>query len=642
MMLALHRLGSDAIGYPLRQGRSRVYCDSEENDSDEGLNLLLPFPPKSLLAVFEVSESGRCCLLNLGAAKIWVGGFRLECHNALEIKPGQLITIHSVRYRYRLQLDWEAPHPLGIWTTPSHTLETNEVLDWIRFFGHGILVDVRSELGGSNDRLAIESFMTFTIASRDRYTSLSFSAKFERPAEYDMQQSMILHELLELADLGQMSFSCLRAALGFDEDSLFKLLSEYFYSSRGGGAPSLSDILARALQRLPALAAAQDLLDFVIEPAVCLMRTNQSEKIDGSAKDKYSKILTKILSVDGNADLSHTTSVLESMYLLLVKHIFASSPWWVADDTSSIVERFLADLSDLVDWRTTRRLIPGKSSCGASPSTPSTQCPRTSFSSPSPSPSPCNTTHEKSSPLPSPCLTELQSPSLSLLSELLIVNDWMIKVIFMVYNAMQSKQETGHPPSGRPPPTAEMSFGTFYLLVSDMGLSPYFPLTDLRRIAAQAKSMSRPALPPGSPAQYPEQLRRTKPSFASPTRSSAKKQTTTRPTPTTFSWGTSLTQAELLHCFGLMGEDPRVKNGHAHGIFGLMNDSGAGLKLGLLSTTPLFSVQNQRSEFCRRRSDPSPLRSPHRTPRYQSPIRGNPRQSPNAPGMYQVKRRLLF
>jgi hypothetical protein len=182
-----------------------------------------------------------------------------------------------------------------------------------------------------------------------------------------------------------------------------------------------------------------------------------------------------------------------------------------------------------------------------------------------------------------------------------------------------------------------MSLATLRLLMRDFGLEPFISLENLRAIIACVKKVRFGGSNSGSPmklspARHPVREKQefvsaqSRPSFWSPTRSSAAKlaqrsPSSPRSSPPVLSWGPSVNFEDFQKVLLSLGEIEAIAN-RPGGLIGIVNASKAAKRLGLRSAD-LFSV----------RAQPVPrLRSPSRSMRPAStPTHNSPTSSSSSP-----------
>ena len=439
-------------------------------------------------------------------------------------------------------------------------------------------------------------------------------------------------------------------------------MTECFHAAREGrlleddDAPmTLPFVLAYSLRKLPADVASQLLLDCLIEPAALLASlgsgggggggggggSDSDEQLAQQPPTSQLQLqlqheLAGILLPPGrSADLSHTISVLEALFLLLVKLALDGGDGGAGAGNGG--GKIVRDLADLVAWRARHQQ-------------PSSAFDKTGDWAKSVvhgggGGSPVSVTdapHVYQSP--SPQARKRTTPDLA---ALLHENARIIGVVFCVYNSLQ-RHWSGSSPARRRPfleASQEMSLATLRVLMQDLGLDNYFDDAQLRAVVHHARSGGG-----ALEGDHRPRPRHRPPAFASPTRAwLAKNKASSSPSPfaspppATFSWGAPISLPILFRVFAIMGEHPELRRVTPGGIFGMMNAAMAGKKLGLRNA-PLFSLDDSNTVTGSPRWSRSPSRHPSLAPSFSSTPTPSPRKSPSSSSgspLHGVRKRLF-
>jgi len=349
-----------------------------------------------------------------------------------------------------------------------------------------------------------------------------------------LSMKTLINDTQELSDIAELSFFCLRILAERANDSLASFVTSCYYTGRavdGEVMLTLPYLLSMAIKRLPVPVASLVLCECLLEPALSLK---------GGAFQLMNehKCLAELL-----------TRTHPDGYLILIESIIALLVCSSTEETKMLP--FMPRLMDIVAWRLRIALSIPKFLPSSPVSVAKFRCDE-SFST-----------------------SKFTRTTLRLLR----ANEQILNVLFVVYNTMQSRSEK---PSGmksvhqpRVEVLQQMSFATLKLMLDDLALTRKISVPHLRKLVLQSKTSadSTRALPP--PAGY-----------QSPTRSFKAKSHQKQ----VFSWGTSVSFPDLLRLILNISEhlidDLKQEVG---GIFGYMNKSSAGRKMGL-RFSPLFSL----------------------------------------------------
>jgi len=347
-----------------------------------------------------------------------------------------------------------------------------------------------------------------------------------------LSMKTLIHDTQDLSEIAELSFFCLRILAERANYSLAAFVTSCYYTARavdGEVMLTLPYLLSMAIKRLPVPIASLVLSECLLEPAVSLK---------GGAFQLMNehKCLAELLI------RTHPDG-----FLVLIESIMALL---VCSSTEETILPFSPRLMDIVAWRLRIALSIPKF-------LPSSQVSVAKFH--------CDESFSTSS---------FTNTTLRLIR----ANEQILNILFVVYNTMQSRSEN---PSGmksvRQPHVEvlqQMSFATLKLMLDDLALTPRkISVAHLRKLVLQSKTSAEST--------------RTLPLAGnqSPTRAiKAKSQKQV------FSWGTSVSFPDFLRLILNISEhlidDLKQEVG---GIFGYMNKSSAGRKMGL-RFSPLFSL----------------------------------------------------
>ena len=616
----------------LSRGETTVVVGKEAFDeAAQQLSLLLPDIPCSLIVKFLVDDNdGSVKVLNLSNTMcVWVQGEPLPCHGVATLREGNDVCIHSLRYAFRVSTTssfFSAPSANSFSSLiPDHALEVGEIKTWFAFFGL-IAPTTATTLTEDGRLLTAVSYEMESMHRQGHF--LSFETIIEKST-----QETCLTELCSITEIAAGAIAFLQRCAASQSDSggeladaMTTMFQQESYLAQGKRKRlSLARILALSLRSMPEqIVSSQLLLQELILPLYPEASRYKTEEIAQS--------LAQLLAVDGE----ETETVVQVLLLMLMRRLFPPAGGvprsrGPAEELPGLID----DVKDVLAWLRQRDASAVEEKLGhaaklqqQSPASVMDLSPAALPSSSS-SPKPLSRLH-----LPQP------EPPLSLAAQL-HVNRHVLHIIFSIYNAMQRGRERTQSPSTPKRVfllNQEMSLATLRLLMRDFGLEPFFSLENLRAIIACVKKVRVGGGNSGSPMKLSPARRlvvrekqefvsaQSRPSFWSPTRSSAAKlaqrsPSSPRSSPPVLSWGPSVNFEEFQKVLLNLGEIEAIAN-RPGGLIGIVNASKAAKRLGLRSAD-LFSV----------RAQPVPrLRSPSRSMRPAStPTNNSPTSSSSSP-----------
>lgn len=601
------------------------------DEAAQQLSLLLPDIPCSLIVKFLVDDNdGSVKVLNLSNTMcVWVQGEPLPCHGVATLREGNDVCIHSLRYAFRVSTTssfFSAPSANSSSSLiPDHALEVGEIKTWFAYFGL-IAPTTATTLTEDGRLLTAVSYEMESMHRQGHF--LSFETIMEKST-----QETFLTELCSITEIAAGAIAFLQRCAASQSDSggeladaMTTMFQQESYLAQGKRKRlSLARIIALSLRSMPEqIGSSQLLLQELILPLYPVASRHKTEEIAQS--------LAQLLAVDGE----ETETVVQVLLLMLMRRLFPPAGGvprsrGPAEELPGLID----DVKDVLAWLRQRDASAVEEKLGhaaklqqQSPASVMDLSPAAlPSSSSSSSPKPLSRLH-----LPHPV------PPLSLAAQL-HENRLVLNVLFSTYNAMQRGRDCTHSPSTKRVflLNQEMSLATLRLLMRDFGLEPFFSLENLRAIIACVKKVRFGGSNSGSPmklspARHPVREKQefvsaqSRPSFWSPTRSSAAKlaqrsPSSPRSSPPVLSWGPSVNFEDFQKVLLSLGEIEAIAN-RPGGLIGIVNASKAAKRLGLRSAD-LFSV----------RAQPVPrLRSPSRSMRPAStPTHNSPTSSSSSP-----------
>ena len=601
------------------------------DEAAQQLSLLLPDIPCSLIVKFLVDDNdGSVKVLNLSNTMcVWVQGEPLPCHGVATLREGNDVCIHSLRYAFRVSTTssfFSAPSANSSSSLiPDHALEVGEIKTWFAYFGL-IAPTTATTLTEDGRLLTAVSYEMESMHRQGHF--LSFETIMEKST-----QETCLTELCSITEIAAGAIAFLQRCAASQSDSggeladaMTTMFQQESYLAQGKRKRlSLARIIALSLRSMPEqIGSSQLLLQELILPLYPVASRHKTEEIAQS--------LAQLLAVDGE----ETETVVQVLLLMLMRRLFPPAGGvprsrGPAEELPGLID----DVKDVLAWLRQRDASAVEEKLGhaaklqqQSPASVMDLSPAAlPSSSSSSSPKPLSRLH-----LPHPV------PPLSLAAQL-HENRLVLNVLFSTYNAMQRGRDCTHSPSTKRVflLNQEMSLATLRLLMRDFGLEPFFSLENLRAIIACVKKVRSGGSNSGSPmklspARHPVREKQefvsaqSRPSFWSPTRSSAAKlaqrsPSSPRSSPPVLSWGPSVNFEDFQKVLLSLGEIEAIAN-RPGGLIGIVNASKAAKRLGLRSAD-LFSV----------RAQPVPrLRSPSRSMRPAStPTHNSPTSSSSSP-----------
>ena len=602
------------------------------DDAAQLWRLLLPDVPSSVIVLLLTDDDdGSVKVLNLSTTIcVWAQGEPLSCHGVATLREGDDVCIHSLRYSFRVS-NTSSSFSSGMANSsssliPDHALEVGELKTWFAFFG---LLPPTTETTLSTDGRLLTA-VSYEMESAHRQGHfLSFETVIEKT-----HQEACLAELCSIAEIAacaiaflqRWTLSCItgghcrssRTAAQSDSDLADAMTAmsqqESFLRQGKSKRLSLARILALSLRSMPEQSgSSQLLLQELILPLYPMASRRNLEEIAQS--------LAQLLAVE---DGEETETVVQVLLLMLIRRLFPPAGGvprsrGPAEELPGLVD----DVKDVLAWLR-QRDAPAveEKSRDKQHQSPTSVVELSPVAQPSNrGPKPLARLH-----LPQP------DPPQSLAAQL-HENRHVLKILFSTYNAMQRGRERTKSPSSPKRVfllNQEMSLATLRLLLRDFGLEPFSPLESLRALVMSVKKARVGGSNSGSPVKLSPTRRpllreekdrasvQPRPSFWSPTRSSAAKLAQRSPSSPrsspprpVFSWGPSVSFEELEKVLLSLGETKAVMD-RPGGLIGIINASKAAKRLGLRSAE-LFSVR------------PLPV------PRQQSPLRSpRPASTPSS------------
>lgn len=597
------------------------------DDAAQLWRLLLPDIPSSVIVLLLTDDDdGSVKVLNLSTTIcVWAQGEPLSCHGVATLREGGDVCIHSLRYSFRVS-NTSSSFSSGMANSsssliPDHALEVGELKTWFAFFG---LLPPTTETTLSTEDGRLLTAVSYEMESAHRQGHfLSFETVIEKT-----HQEACLAELCSIAEIAACAIAFLQRCAAQSDSDLADAMTamsqqESFLRQGKSKRLSLARILALSLRSMPEQSgSSQLLLQELILPLYPMASRRNLEEIAQS--------LAQLLAVE---DGEETETVVQVLLLMLIRRLFPPAGGvprsrGPAEELPGLVD----DVKDVLAWLQ-QRDAPAveEKSRDKQHQSPTSVVELSPVAQPSNrGPKPLARLH-----LPQP------DPPQSLAAQL-HENRHVLKILFSTYNAMQRGRERTKSPSSPKRVfllNQEMSLATLRLLLRDFGLEPFSALENLRALVMSVKKARVGGSNSGSPSKLSPTRRpllredkdrasaQPRPSFWSPTRSSAAKLAQRSPSSPrsspprpVFSWGPSVSFEELEKVLLRLGEIKAVMD-RPGGLIGIINASKAAKRLGLRSAE-LFSVrplpvprQHSPSRSPRPASTPS---SSHTSPTFSS------------------------